>query len=168
MSYRLCIAVLFLFTLAGCNRESYSRSNSGFSSVDKKVLYDFRAAGSDRDQPSAASLGAPAGATIIDSYDLNGDGKKELLLQEVAGGPRGRQTKIARLVEFDKGKLVTVEDFGQVYDDACAGGDGSLSASTIYYLPPPAGQKTRFTVELYRAPCGAKGQQPKWTRLNAK
>jgi hypothetical protein len=168
MSYRLCITVfLFLFVLAGCNRESYSRSNSGFSSVDKKVLYDFRAAGSDRDQQSAANLGAPAGATIIDSYDLNGDGKKELLLQEVAGGPGGRQTKIARLVEFDKGKLVTVEDFGQVYDDACAGG-GSLSASTIYYLPPPAGQKARFTIELYRAPCPPKNQQPQWTRLNAK
>ena len=42
MLSRLAIAVALLLAVAGCNREPYSRSNSGFSSLDKKLFYDFR------------------------------------------------------------------------------------------------------------------------------
>ncbi|MGB9105741.1 MAG: hypothetical protein WCC59_13355, partial [Terriglobales bacterium] len=42
MFSRLAIVVALLLALAGCNWEPYSRSNSGFSSLDKKILYDFR------------------------------------------------------------------------------------------------------------------------------
>jgi len=65
---------------------------------------------------------------------------------------------------------MTVEDFGQIYDDTCDTdvASKSISASVVYYLPPPAGQKPRFTVEPYRAPCPAKGHEPQWTRVSGK
>lgn len=156
------VAAVFLLVLADCGCESYSRSTSGFSSLDKKLLYDFRDAHPTGNLPVEPSTGA----IVAGTYDLDGDGKNELLL-ESSSINQGRQLKSARLVQHEKDKLVTVEDFGQVYDNSCGGRDGSMSASTIYYLPPPAGQKPRFTVELYRAPCPAPAQQPQWTRVNA-
>jgi hypothetical protein len=159
MLFRTTIFAALLLGLVACNRESYSRSTSGFSSRDKKLLYDFRAPGPNQGNKSAS------GADILATYDLDGDGKNELLLESVADSP-GRQIKSARLATYDKDKLITVEDFGQVYDSSCGAPDGSLSASTIYYLPPPSGQKPRFTVELYRAPCPTDGKQPQWTQVN--
>lgn len=156
------VAALFLLFLADCGCESYSRSTSGFSSLDKKLLYDFRDAHPSRNGPVEPSTGA----IIAGSYDLDNDGNNELLL-ETSTSSQGRQLKSARLVQHDKNKLVTVEDFGQVYDNSCGARDGTMSASTIYYLPPPSWQKPRFTVELYRASCPAQGQQPQWTRVNA-
>jgi hypothetical protein len=252
MLSRLAILVALLLALAGCNREPYSRSNSGFSSLDKKIFYDFRPHGQTADAevdvattrkilsavfPSylstlracqagakanapgqivptlrgaaegsftaaglkqtvylidvgecshdpvvstrrlvvftagalTANVEAPLGAGNLRTYDLNGDGKNELLLQGGHAG-RGEWIEVARLVEFDKDKLATVEDFGQIYDDTCDTDDASrsISASVVYYLPPPAGQKPRFTVELYRAPCLAKGQPLQWTRVSGK
>jgi hypothetical protein len=252
MLSRLAIVAALLLTLAGCNRESYSRSNTGFSSLEKKILYDFRLrgpaadaevdaattrkvlsavfpsyltamrackAGPEANQPgqivpairgaaegsfTAAGLKqsvylidvgecshdpvvstrrlavftagaltgnveAPMGTEHLRTYDLNGDGKSELLLQGGHTG-RGEWIEVARLVEFDKDKLMTVEDFGQIYDDTCDTdvASKSISASVVYYLPPPAGQKPRFTVELYRAPCPAKGRQPQWAPVGAK
>jgi len=41
MIFRHAIILIALALLA-CNREPYSRSNSGMSALDKKVLYDFR------------------------------------------------------------------------------------------------------------------------------
>jgi hypothetical protein len=252
MLSRLAIAVAFLLALAGCNREPYSRSNSGFSSLDKKILYDFRPhgpaadaevdaastrkilsavfpsylpamrackAGQEANTPGqivptlrgagegaftaaglkqavylidvgecsldpvvstrrlvvftagtlTANVEARLGTENLRVYDLNGDGKSELLLQGGHAG-RGEWIEVARLVEFDKDKLAIVEDFGQIYDDTCDTDVAakSISASVVYYLPPPAGQKPRFTVELYRAPCPAKSHEPQWTRINAK
>ncbi|MBZ5569249.1 MAG: hypothetical protein LAN64_15535 [Acidobacteriia bacterium] len=252
MLFRLTIVVWFVLALAACQREPYSRSNSGFSSLDKKVFYDFRSpdpatdskldavttrkilsavfpaylsamrackAGAEANQPgqivptirgaakgsftaaglqqtvylidvgecsrdpvfstrrlavfSAGTLTtnveAPMGAGILRSYDLNGDGKNEVLLQDGHTG-QGELIEIAKLVEFDKDKLVIVEDFGQIYDDTCDTDlpSKSIGASVVYHLPPPAGQKARFTVELYRAPCPAKGDPPQWSRVSGK
>jgi hypothetical protein len=247
MFFRLAILLSLLATLPACKRESYSRSISGFSSADKKVLYDFRTAPVAPSLPGAvttrkvlsavfpsyvsdareckpeqprqilpqirgaaegsftapglkqtvylvavtecglplaittrrlavftagtptANVEAPSGSAILGVYDLDGDRKHELLLEDSGTGP-GEIIRVAKLLEFDKDKLATVEDFGQIYDNACATSDGgkSLSASVVYYLPPPAGQKPRFIVELYRAPCPSKGQQPQWTRASGK
>jgi hypothetical protein len=252
MLSRLAILVVALLAFAGCSRESYSRSNSGFSSLDRKILYDFRrrepAADTPVDDATArkilspvfpsylpslrdcksgpeanapgqivpsirgtaegsftaaglkqtvylidvgecsldpvsstrrlvvftagaltANLEAPAGTGSLRTYDLDADGKSELLLQGGHTGA-GEWIEVARLVEFDKDKLATVEDFGQIYDDTCDTdmASRSVSASVVYYLPPPPGQKPRFTVELYRAPCPTKGQPPQWTRVNGK
>ena len=252
MLFRLAIVVAFLLALAGCDREPYSRSNSGFSSLDKKILYDFRPhepaadaevdaattrkilsavfpsylsairecqAGPEANPPGqivpairgaaegsftaaglkqtvylidvgecshdpvsstrrlvvftagalTANVEASMGAGNLRAYDLNGDGKNELLLQAGHTG-QGEWIEVARLVEFDKDKLATVEDFGQIYDDTCDTdvASKSISASVVYYLPPPPDQKPRFTVELYRAPCPAKGQPPQWARVSGK
>ncbi len=232
-----------LLALAGCEREPYSQSNSGFSSLDKTVLYDFRDALRSPHQPDAqtarqvltamfpasasggrkcrpgelaptildetqgsftaaglkqtvylidagecgrkaasttrrlavftggkiaANVETPMGTAILGAYDLNRDGKNELLL-EADGGGRGstERIKTAKLVEFDKDRLAPVEEFGEVYADACSGSlsTKSLTARTVYYLPPPAGQKARFSVEVYRSPCPAKGHKPQWIRV---
>ena len=241
MLSRVTIALLLLLALSGCKREPFSQSNSGFSALDKTVLYDFRNPPAAPAQPDAqtarrvlsavvpgydrqkcppgeaapqilgsaqgsftatdlkqtvylidpgecaskpgsatrrlavfsgdklaANVATPIGMSILGAYDLNRDGKNELLL-EADGGGRGaaERIKLARLVEFDKDKLAPVEEFGEVYDDACAGSlsSKSITARTIYYLPPPAGQKARFSVELYRSPCPAPGQKTQWTRV---
>jgi len=231
MLFRLTILLSLMLALAGCQRESYSRSISGFSSADKKVLYDFRAESVTPSLPNAATTrkvlsaifpaylsdarqcksggaGHNAGqivpvirgsadgsftaaglkqtvylidvaecgvrppvstthrlVVIAGAYDLDGDGKQELLLGAGGSGPE-RQIKTARLVEFDKDKLVTVEDFGQTYDNFCAVNAvaNSLRASLVYYFPPPAGQKPKFIVELYRAQCPLAGEKPHWER----
>lgn len=247
MSSRFVIFLSLIVVLAGCKRESYSRSSSGFSSLDKKLLYDFRnqpakpaqldattsgkvlsavfpsylsnrrqckagaatpgagqiapalrgaaeasftAAGLKQtsylmdtgecgQNPAAttrrlviftagevtANVQLPFGDAILGTYDLDGNGKHELLLEGGQAGPGGL-IQTASLVEFDKDKLVTVEDLGQVYDDACGTTQPSKSvtARVVYYLPPPAGMKPRFTVELYRAPCPVSGQAMNWTR----
>jgi hypothetical protein len=248
MLFRLTILLSLMLALAGCQRESYSRSISGFSSADKKVLYDFRAESVTPSLPNAATtrkvlsaifpaylsdarqcksggaghnagqivpvirgsadgsftaaglkqtvylidvaecgvrppvstthrlvvfatgtlaanVEAPRANAIAGAYDLDGDGKQELLLGAGGSGPE-RQIKTARLVEFDKDKLVTVEDFGQTYDNFCAVNAvaNSLRASLVYYFPPPAGQKPKFIVELYRAQCPLAGEKPHWER----
>lgn len=248
MFFRLTILLSLLLALAGCQRESYSRSLSGFSSLDKRVLYDFRNDGPDVRAPLdaattrrvlsaifpsyltdtrqckppgnadergqivpailasadgsftgagvkqtaylidvgecgarspvfathrlvvfaagtlAANVEAPRANAIAGTYDLNGDGKNEILL-------RWREFRqvahTATLVEFDKDKLAVVEDFGQIYNSDC-GAKLPTSASVVYYFPPPAGQKPRFTVELYRADCPAQGQPPQWTRVGGR
>ena len=242
MFFRLTAVFSIALALAGC--QPYSRSVTGFSSTDKKTLYDFRSekvaailpapatahkllsaafpsyASELRDckpgQTLAAILGAaegsftaagvkqtaylvdagecgttpraatrrmlvfggeklaanveaPIGSAILGVYDLDGDRKHEVLLED-GGAGSGEIIKVARLVEFDKDKLATVEDFGRIYDNACAapGEARSIRASLVYYLPPPPGQKPRFTVELYRAPCPAKGQKPEWQRVSGK
>jgi hypothetical protein len=105
------------------------------------------------------------GAAILGAYDLDGDGKNELLL-EGGGKGAGERAAIAKLVEFQKDTLETVEDLGEVYSDPCelALHDQPLTARVFYYLPPPKGQKARFTVEVYRAPCPVNGKDPQWTR----
>jgi hypothetical protein len=242
MLLRATLVIALLLALAGCKREPYSQSNSGFSSLDKTLLYDFRnqprppsqiddptarqvlsamfpvyASGGRRCRPGekapkildeaqgsftaagvkqtvylidagecgnktdsstrrlavftggkiAANVETPIGTAILGAYDLNRDGKNELLLERDGGG-RGsaERIRIAKLVEFDKDRLAPVEEFGEVYADACSSSlsTKSLTARTVYYLPPPAGQKARFSVEVYRSPCPAKGRKPEWRR----
>jgi hypothetical protein len=242
MFFRLTIVFFIVLALAGC--QHYSRSVTGFSSSDKKILYDFRSENVAASLPApatahkllsaafpsyvselrgckpgqtfatilgaaegsftaagmkqtaylvdagecgttasaatrrllvftgsqlAANVEVPLGSAILGVYDLNGDGKQEVLLED-GGAGSGEAIKVARLIEFDKDKLATVEDFGQVYDNACAApGDArSIRASLVYYLPPPPGQRPRFTVELYRAQCPAEGQKPEWRRVSGK
>jgi hypothetical protein len=167
MSFRTTVVALLLLVCAGCSCESYSRSSTGFSNLDKKVLYDFRAREPRQANRQASNLEPSTGATIVGTYDLDGDGRNELLLEFISPGP-GRQIKSARLVQYDKGQLITLEDFGQVYDNSCGAGEGTQTARTIYYLPSPRGQKPRFIVELYRAPCSPQGQQPQWTRVTGR
>jgi hypothetical protein len=115
-----------------------------------------------------ANVEAPIGQAILGAYDLDGDRKQELLLEE-SGIGSGEIIRVARLVEFDKDKLATVEDFGRIYDNTCDAGvpSKSVRASVLYYLPPPAGQKARFIVELYRAACPPAGQAKQWARVPA-
>jgi len=172
---------VFSFTFAlvalfpGCNRQQYSRSTSGFSELDRTLLYDFRqprpglslSVDPATQQKLAPALAANGANQVLTVSDVNRDGRNEYLL----GGSRsvqGQTTRSAVLVTFDKDKPITVEDFGQVYDDNCQTNfdSKSITASVLYYLPPPPNGKPRFNVELYRAPCPAASQQSNWQRVS--
>ncbi|MGI9103034.1 MAG: hypothetical protein ACR2IF_11390 [Terriglobales bacterium] len=242
----LCLALAsFVALLCGCS--NYSRSVSGVSALDKKVLWDFRTPhlrtairpapaetervlsavfpSSLRDfaecvaskaqgrriasitqtadgaftapgakerlyvvvgRPCSGTRGeirlavfsadrnvadvlSPVGGLLLDTVDLNGDGKNEILF---AASHRGEQSgfETAALVQFDKNKLVTIEDFGQVYEDSCRSlaEPKSLMAVVLNYLPTPGGQMPKFTADIYRAPCPAPDQKPNWVRAEGK
>ncbi len=138
-----CLSFALLVTSSGCSR--YSRSTSGFSELDRTLLYDFRkpqTAPTSIDpatqQKLAPALAAHGANQILTVTDVNRDGKQEYLL----GGNRsvqGQTTRSAVLVTLDKDKPFTVEDFGQVYDDNCSSNfdPKSMTASVLYFLPPP-------------------------------
>jgi len=172
LSFRLVTIACFVAVLPGCNR--YSRSTSGFSELERTLLYDFRQPQSTppsidpaTQQKLAPALAANGANQVLAVADVNRDGKQEYLL----GGSRSVQGQITRsavLVILDKDKPFTMEDFGQVYDDNCQTNFESkaITASVIYFLPPPPNGKPRFNVELYRAACPAPGQQPDWQRVS--
>ncbi len=256
MNVSLAAAVVSCLLLVAC--EPYTQSNSGVSSLQKKVLYDFRDENISRphvdpktergvlqsiaphyftrtgDCPRAAgvsnavvlriaglSAGSFTGAgktetaylidyvkcnedparrsnrlavfsedkliavaevpelVLLKSYDLNGDGINELLL---SGGVArvGEVRSSARLVQFDKAELKTVEDFGTVYDNACGmfagagerrrelhngGVDPIIDAVLIAYLPRPGNQMPSFTAQRFRADCPGENRPPRWTEV---
>lgn len=261
------LLIVALAALPGCNWQPYSRSVSGVSALDKKVLYDFRdtsspgvpkldkatehrvftavsphgniydnlvECGNDEEgvllnltsvatgsftAPGAkesaflvhvtkcgetmAEMGADVSRllvfrgeqlvasaesrcdTILKTYDLNGDGISELLLD---GGwaHGGEATSNAVLVRFDKKALITIENFGTVYHDVCGliadvpgehrqelaakGIDPVAEAVVISYLPRPGQQMPNFVAERYRASCPANfGDRPaNWQRVGDK
>ncbi len=108
-----------------------------------------------------------AGYQISTVSDVNRDAKNEYLLVATRS-VQGQVTRSAVLATFDKDKPVTVEDFGQVYEDNCKTNLDSraITASVLYFLPPPPNGKPRFNVELYRAACPAPDQLPNWQRVS--
>ncbi len=260
--FRCVIAFVAVVALFACTWQPYSRSTSGVSALDKKLLYDFRdtaspslpkldkaterraltavspnyyenllECGNDYGAPvlriasvvtgsftasgaketvylvavtkcgeTMAEMGADVNRllvfsgnqmvasaetrsdTILKGYDLNGDGVSELLL--VGGWAHGGEiTTNATLVRFDKKALVTIENFGAVYQDVCGlfsppsderrkemtakGIPPVAEAVVISYLPQSDPQMPHFFAERYRAPCPAgPNQNPSnWQRV---
>ena len=121
--------------------------------------------GGQNDGGGMTSFEAPAGATILKAYDLNRDGLSELLIGQVTNR-EGESIENATLAMLEKGKLKTVEDFGQVYDDPCQrDSHGTMTALVINYLPLDHEAMPKFSAELYRAHCGPPGRQPEWRRV---
>ena len=58
------------------------------------------------------------GSAIQDVLDLDGDGKEEILLSSGFTN-MGETIESVKLVRFDGTDLVTVKDFGKVYEDEC-------------------------------------------------
>lgn len=107
---------------------------------------------------------------LLQSFDLSRDGEDELFLgrDNERNGVTGIQ---AQIYQFDKGKLRTLEDFGDVYENDCqsALATQGLSAAVIDYIPRTEKEKLpRFVVQLYRAPCPQPGQSPQWTLVQSR
>jgi hypothetical protein len=101
---------------------------------------------------------------IAQTFDLNRDGKNELLL----AGWDGANTT-ARLVQFDNTNLATVENFGIVSREGCRAQAQTariMDAVVLSYLPRPNPQMPSFTAERFRAECPAAGQPPRWTQIS--
>jgi hypothetical protein len=115
-----------------------------------------------------SNLEAPLGTTILSTYDLNHDGVSELLLGGVTAG-QGAVRKTASLVEFEKGKLRTLEDFGQVYENPCQRDpQGTMTALVVNYLPLGHETMPKFSAELHRSRCFPPGHEPEWVRVGAR
>lgn len=93
--------------------------------------------------------------TIIESYDLDGDGISELLL---AGAymQMGHYFSWAELVDARDGKLHVLKDFKDIVDDPCGNpAEGKTSATAAIYYTPTPGQLPEFRVDRRRAKCSA-------------
>ena len=107
---------------------------------------------------------------LLQTFDLNRDGQDEFFLAH-ATTKNGVRDVQAQIYQFDKGKLRTLEDFGDVYENDCHSPLASqgISAAVIDYIPRTAtGELPRFVVQLYRAPCPQDGQAPQWQLVSPK
>jgi hypothetical protein len=107
---------------------------------------------------------------LLQSFDLNHDGQAELFLARET-----RENGVARveahIYQFDKGKLRTVEDFGNVYENDCQSTlqAQGMTAAVIDYIPRTARDAMpSFVVQLYRADCPGQGQAPQWRLVSSR
>ena len=116
-------------------------------------------------QQLVADMDADFRSGIVKKTDLNGDGIDELLMT-TGDMNQGNLIEIASLVDFPRGRLHLVQDFGTVVDDSCgSGSQGSASkASVLSILPAGPGDMPKIRIENYSASC----RNPKrWKFLSA-
>jgi hypothetical protein len=90
-----------------------------------------------------------AGQTTMSVDDVDGDGVDEILLYDQA---LGAQT--ARLVHFEQGQLVTMKDFGQVYETTCGSGrDDEHFVYAIIRVTTKPGRVVDFSMERVVSRC---------------
>jgi len=88
---------------------------------------------------------------LVTVADVNNDGIDDLLLQS-GGYGQGEVEVSAGLVSLRDGKLQSVREFDDVYDNRCGNGEAGsrrVTASRITYAP------SGVLVERYEAPCAA-------------
>ncbi|MFI5301056.1 MAG: hypothetical protein ACHREM_23480, partial [Polyangiales bacterium] len=83
---------------------------------------------------------------------LNGDVQSEIVLTSFSFVFGSGMLQSASLVRFDRGKLVTVQDFGLVMTDSCTFPSHSLTYSVIHALIP-VGEKPLFVVRDATGTC---------------
>lgn len=125
--------------------------------------------------PATGSATALARAEVADdrllqTFDLSRDGQDEFFLARntKTNGVQGVQ---AQIYQFDKGKLRTLEDFGEVYENDCQSQFSAqgISAAVVDYIPRTAKEELpRFVVQLYRAACPKAGEALQWQLVSPK
>jgi hypothetical protein len=84
-------------------------------------------------QQLVADMDADFRSGIVKKTDLNGDGIDELLMT-TGDMNQGNLIEIASLVDFPRGRLHLVQDFGTVVDDSCASElQGSASKASVLF-----------------------------------
>lgn len=93
-------------------------------------------------------------SSIVRKTDLDGDGVDELLMT-TGDINQGVLIEIGALVDFQKGRLRVIEDFGTVIEDSCASGfTGSTSkASVISSSNISPGRMPKLRIDNYEAGC---------------
>jgi hypothetical protein len=93
-------------------------------------------------------------SSIVRKTDLNGDGMEELL---VASGDmhQGVLDEVAALIDFQKGRVRIIEDFGAVTEDSCGSGiaGSSSKASVVSISDVVPGKFPRLRIDNYEASC---------------
>ena len=107
---------------------------------------------------------------LLQTFDLSRDGQDEFFLAHNTekNGVKGIQ---AQIYQFDKSKLRTLEDFGDVYENDCQAQFSAqgISAAVIDYIPRTEKEALpRFVVQLYRAACPQDAQAPQWQLVSPK
>ena len=89
--------------------------------------------------------------------DLDQDGASELLVTANVAAQVGVE-EVGRLYTVAGGALKRVRAFTGLYVDGCAAGpQGKAQAQVIHYLPGAKQGASRYSAELYEAPCPASG-----------
>jgi hypothetical protein len=90
-----------------------------------------------------------AGQTIVNVADVDGDGVDEILLYDQA-----LAANTSRLVHFEQGQLVTMMDFGRVYETTCGSGRGDEHfVYAIIRVVTKPGRVLDFAVERVVSRC---------------
>lgn len=97
---------------------------------------------------------------ILTAADVDGDGVDELLV-DGSFMTFGVLMTSARLVRLKDDDLETVHDFGGVYEGGCAGPTNGVLAAVLRYDPPAKGDTPAFRADVWGAPCGPEGADPK-------
>jgi hypothetical protein len=93
------------------------------------------------------------GSSLGGVFDLDGDGRNELLLTTGYTG-QGYTTVSAKLVQFEGGNLIDIKTFGQVMLDGCGTGDPKATSefSVIHARTQPRAA-AQFRVESKKEAC---------------
>jgi hypothetical protein len=91
---------------------------------------------------------------IARKTDLNGDGIDELLMTS-GDMNQGTLIEMASLVDFQKGRLHVIQDFGTVTEDSCASGisGSSAKASVLSISAAGPGDMPKIRMDNYSANC---------------
>jgi len=105
-------------------------------------------------QQLIADLDVDFKSSIVRKTDLNGDGMDELLMTS-GDMNQGTLVEMAALLDFPKGRLRVIEDFGTVTEDSCASGipGSSSKASVLSYSDVAPGKMPRLRIDNYGASC---------------
>jgi hypothetical protein len=105
-------------------------------------------------QQLLADMDADFRMNIIRKTDLNGDGVDELLMT-TGDMNQGNLIEMASLVDFQRGKLHVIQDFGTVTDDSCASGipGSTAKASLLSISPAGPGDMPKIHQDNYSSSC---------------
>lgn len=105
-------------------------------------------------QQLIADVDADFNINIVRKTDLNDDGIDELLM---TGGDvnQGIIVEMAALLDFQNGRLRTIQDFGTVVEDSCSSGmpGSSKKASVLSISEVMTGNMPRLRADNYVATC---------------
>ena len=106
-------------------------------------------------------------SSVLRISDLNNDGVNELLLSAFDMN-QGVEVEVATLVEFSRGQLRILKDFGMTSENSCNSGLSGIDmkASVISYAPAAQGKMPEFRVDNYRAECTDNPAEAKWSFLS--
>ena len=100
-----------------------------------------------------ARVGVDGGGSIAGLFDLDGDGRLEVLLTSSFTN-QGNTVEHASLVRVDASTLGTIKDFGEVMNANCASSFGDQTSTvSIVRAVTRVGSQPEFKIEKKTEPC---------------